>query len=614
MSGFLAMLDLAGDRVDEELLARLTARMAYRGPDASSTHAGAGFGFGHTLARTGEPAHDAFQPLVSAATGCVFAGDVRVDDRDRYLRELGGGDDRQPANADAALILAGYERWGADVVDHLLGDFAFAIWDPRARQLFCARDHIGVKPLYFAIGEATVLVSNSVRCLRGHPMVSDRLDEHAVADYLIFGFNRHAERSAFADLRRLAPATTLTIGVEDPHPHLRRYWRLPVRDTLRLSRDEEYVERLDSLLAEAVGDRVRGPAGVLMSGGLDSTSVAATAAKLMRTRGAAGGLDAFTYYYADLIADEEADYAALAASALNIPLHRVRLDEDRAVDFWRTANPATPEPMSVPMTGRMARYFEEAGGGIRVGLTGEGGDPASQLLPGDALRHVSRHPIAGVLASLRYRRRRGRLPRLGLRTAVRRRLGRGTAARPVYPPWLPPSMERRLELRHRFEALNARDGEARAIRPASHSDLGSPEWSLILEGYDPGYTKFAADIRHPWLDVRVLDFMLRLPPIPWCVDKEIVRRTMGTTLPPEIVERPKAPLAGYPLFDATLDGLADVLDIASATPSLAEFIDIGRFLGIAGKPERLRPSEYEVITRPLGLALWLRQLNATTET
>ena len=609
MSGFLAVLNPAGAPVDEELLARLTARMKYRGPDATSTLTCGRVGFGFTLSRTGEPGHDESQPVLSTASGCVIAADARVDDRARFRDALADKTGAPPATAsDAELILRGYEAWGSGLTDRLLGDFAFAVWDPRAGTLFCARDHIGVKPLYYAVVGSTVLVSNSSRCLRGHPQVSDRPDEKAIGDYLIFGFNRHADRSAFADIRRLPPAAALTVDGSAPtHVSVRRYWRLPVADVVRYRRESEYIERFNSLFSEAVADRVRGSAAVLMSGGLDSTSVAATARRVQSRRAGESRLEAFTYFYDTLMEDEEADYAAIAADAVGLPLRRVRLDDDRAAELWLTADADTPEPMAIPMTGNMTRFFTTSATGIRVGLTGEGGDPATHLLPDDGLRYLGKHAIAGGLAAWSYRRRHGRLPRIGLRTAIRHRLGSSSTNPAVYPPWLNPAMEQSFGLRDRFDALNAAPSDPDAVRPAAHRHLASPDWSSILGSYDPGYTKFPADVRHPWLDIRLVSFLLRLPPIPWCVEKEIVRRALHPVLPSAIVDRPKAPLAGHPLFDATRDGLPEVLDVASRVPGLAEFVDVDRFLTIAGKPERLRPFEYEVLTRPLGLALWLRR-------
>ncbi len=609
MSGFLAMLNPAGAPVDEELLARMTARMKYRGPDATSTLTCGRVGFGFTLSRTGEPGHDDSQPLLSSASGCVIAADARVDDRDRFRGALADKTGEPAASAsDAELILRGYEAWGSGVTDRLLGDFAFALWDPRAGTLFCARDHIGVKPLYYAVLGSTVLVSNSSRCLRGHPEISDRPDEQAIGDYLIFGFNRHPDRSGFADIRRLPPASTLTVNVSAPtHAAVRRYWRLPVADVIRYRRESEYIERFNSLFSAAVADRVRGSAAVLMSGGLDSTSVAVTAKRVQSSHAGESHLEAFTLFYDTLIEDEEPEYAAIAADAIGLPLHRVRLDDDRAAELWLTADADTPEPMGTPMTGNLARFFTTSAAGIRVGLTGEGGDPATHLLPDDGFHYLRKHAIAAGLAAWSYRRRHGRLPRIGLRTAIRRRLRSSTTDGAVYPPWLNPALERSLGLRDRFDALNAPPSDPDAVRPAAHRDLASPEWSLLLEGYDPGYTKFPADVRHPWLDIRLVSFLLALPPIPWCVEKEIVRRAMRPALPAEIIDREKAPLPGYPTFDATRDGLREVLDVASRVPSLAEFVDVDRFLTIARKPERLRPYECEILTRPLGLALWLRR-------
>ena len=106
------------------------------------------------------------------------------------------------------MILRAYCVWGEDCVAHLLGDFTFAMWDGPKRRLFCARDHLGVKPLFYAQIGQTVVISNTLDCVRLHPAVSRDLNDSAIADFLFFGANQQSDTTSFRDIRRLPSAHT----------------------------------------------------------------------------------------------------------------------------------------------------------------------------------------------------------------------------------------------------------------------------------------------------------------------------------------------------------------------------------------------------------------------
>src|SRR5712692_2905652 len=206
MSGIVGILNLDGAPVDRLLLRQLTDSMAYRGPDAQYTWAEGPVGFGHAMLRTTTESMREKQPC--SLDGQVWiTADVRVDSRADLIRKLEARVRESLEDAtDAALILHAYHAWGEDCVRHLLGDFAFAIWDGPRRRLFCARDHFGIKPFYYASAGKCLLFSNTLDCLREHPAVSDRLNDLAIADFLLFDSNRDPGATTFADIERIPPA------------------------------------------------------------------------------------------------------------------------------------------------------------------------------------------------------------------------------------------------------------------------------------------------------------------------------------------------------------------------------------------------------------------------
>ena len=171
-----------------------------------------------------------------------------------------------PDATDVELILRAYLVWGEDCVEHLLGDFAFAIWDGPKQKLFCARDHLGVKPFFYAHLGQKLIFSSSLDCIRQHPAVSDRLNDLAIADFLLFDLNQDLATTSFADIQRIPPAHVAKWSADGTQ--LRRYWTLPIDEPLYFRRDDDYVDRFRELLDQAVDDRLRTKKiAVFMSGG-----------------------------------------------------------------------------------------------------------------------------------------------------------------------------------------------------------------------------------------------------------------------------------------------------------------------------------------------------------
>ena len=197
MSGIVGIVNLDHSPVDDRLLQRMTRFMAYRGPDAQTTWVDGHVGLGHTMLRTTrESAHER-QPCTLDGQIWITA-DARVDDRDALVRKLKhAGRVHLEAPTDVELLLHAYHVWGEACVKHLIGDFAFAIWDKRSQRLFCARDHFGIKPLYYSHRANSLLVSNTLNCLRQHPSVSDTLNEQAIGDFLLFDINQNPATTTF---------------------------------------------------------------------------------------------------------------------------------------------------------------------------------------------------------------------------------------------------------------------------------------------------------------------------------------------------------------------------------------------------------------------------------
>lgn len=546
MSGIVGIINLDGEPVDRELLKRMTDFIAYRGPDEQQIWVDGNVGFGHTMLRTTWESATECQPLTCDGKVWLTA-DARVDGRDDLIERLQAKvrQDLKSAN-DAELILHAYHFWGEDCVKYLIGDFAFAIWDARERKLYCARDQFGVKSLYYARVANCFVFSNTLNCLRRHPAVSATLNDLAIADFLLFGLNRDSATTTFQDIARLPGSHSLSVSAEQLK--VRRYWSLPADVHLSYKHLGDYTERFRELLAESVKDRLRTDrVAVELSGGLDSTTVAATVKRLMPNANLDSALKGFCVSYERLIPDRERYYADLAAKALGIPIEHMTGDDFPLFEETDCRKPR-PEPFNIhPLSAISTGFLRRVAAHSRVVLTGWDGDTWMSETPRHYFRFMLKSGQLGRLASAVswYVRSQRQPPPFGIRTSLIRLLRKHSPELP-YPRWLEPSFEARLKLAARYKQAGSERRSAHPTRPSAFKTLGSSSWAYLFEEYDAGITGLPLEARHPITDVRVVEFLLRLPPIPWCVNKEIMRAAMWGVLPDEIIRRPKTPLAGDP--------------------------------------------------------------------
>jgi asparagine synthase (glutamine-hydrolysing) len=602
MSGIVGMVSLDGTPVDERLLRQMTDSLAYRGPDRRKIWLDGPVGFGHALLCTTFESEHEEQP--ASLDGRVWmTADARVDGRADLVEQLGSRGDRALRSAsDAQLILHAYRAWGEDCVEHLLGDFAFAIWDGPMRRLFCARDHFGIKPFYYARIQGGIVFSNTLDCVRLHPGVGDALNELAIGDFLLFGHNREPTTTTFADVRRLAPAHSLTCEQGTLRP--RRYWALPRDGRIRHRRSQDYVEHFSEILRGAVADRLRvGHVGVWMSGGLDSTSITATAQQLLSACDASFVLRAHTIVYDRLIPDEERYYAQLAAEALGVDISYFAADDYGPLDGWDQSALSTPEPTDDPFLLMRTHQLQQAAWHSRVLLCGEGGDEV--FWSSYVVDLLGRMPLlelgASIARSLVFHRRR---PGGGIRAKLRKWLGRGSQLR-SFPAWLNDAFTDRMDLRWRWKQVNAVEPVGdHPLRPAAYGRLALAPWSWYFESFDPGVTRIPVEGRYPFLDVRLVSYLLAIPPIPWCIDKYLLRRAMHGVLPNSIRLRPKAALRGDPLRAQLRRADVEWLDRFDPTPELARWVERTAVPPLAGGRDGL---DSWLNVRPLCLNYWLRR-------
>lgn len=600
MSGIVGTYHLDGSGADRHHLDQALHRIAHRGPDGRGLWLEGSVGFGHQMRYTTPESVGTTQPLEDTESGIVLTADARIDNRDELTRAL-GWTSRPPSDvSDGALILGAYKKWGRDGPAHLLGAFAFALWDPREHMLLCARDHMGVKPLFYVYEPGRLFAfGTEIKAVLKCSGAPRTINDARVADYLC-RWGGDPETTFFESIRRLPPAHMMTVRADGVS--VQRYWALDRHRELSLGSDAAYVEGFREVFSEAVRCRLRSvdKAGVMLSGGLDSSSVACVARALPESP---CPLPTFSAIFPGLpqaereVSDERRYLDALEAQG-GLDPHRVSLDDVSPLEGIDQVLRHLDQP---PYIGNLYLYrrlhaaCQRAGVGVL--LDGAEGDDAVSYGYG-YLMELAAHRRWSA-----FNREAAALARRidGLRSAVFHRFGASalreeytggewlafahdtrTVARGLDLPYsdllwtcaLKPSIPapvRRLwrkwksrgsngdrpsnsTVMARQELLARTDFERRRERFERQRQLvdytareahwhalhgGAGDIATVLEEVDGLAAMHGLEQRHPFYDVRVLSYCLALPPDQKLRDgwtRSILRRAIGD-LPAEIRTR-----------------------------------------------------------------------------
>ncbi len=283
MSAIFGLLHLDKRPVTAEELARMGDALAMYGKDGGEQWQQGAVGLGQRLFQV--TPEDAFeqQPLMSANSKVYLVCDGRIDNRREVLETLKLS---APATEtpDSVLLLHAYERWGRECVRHLIGAFTFALWDEHSRQLMIARSALASPSLFYHASPQTLSFATMPKGLFALPFIAHTIDEEYLADYLA-RTSTEATGTFYMNVKRLLPGQLLLAQGEKWS--VETFWQPELTHTIHFTRDEEYVESFCEIFERVVQDRLRSrtPVGVMMSGGLDSTSIAAVAARFYQTTG-----------------------------------------------------------------------------------------------------------------------------------------------------------------------------------------------------------------------------------------------------------------------------------------------------------------------------------------
>ncbi len=377
--------------------------LAHWGPDHTGSWVGGEIGLGHLALWTTPESIQETQPYVHQPSGVVVAADARIDNGDDLVPELGLSLAPGQRAGAAELIAAAYERWRDDCPEHLIGDFAFALWDSRRKTLLCARDPMGLRPFYYFAAPDRFLFGTEIKAIFTDERIPRDLDRLRLLLYVVAAHQEGA-RTQYEAVRALEPATLLVI---DPHGiRTRRYWQLDEEREIHFERDDDYVDAFDELLQSAVDARLRSafPVGGMLSGGLDSTTLLSFASRsryLAQPR-----MIGFTWALAegdDWYVRDEREFVDAYLGENSVDHHYIIADATRIFADCPELNHLHDGPnwdlFHYAITPTFARAAEN---GVRVLIFGNGGDETASYFAPDCLMSLMLHlqPRA-LLAELR---------------------------------------------------------------------------------------------------------------------------------------------------------------------------------------------------------------------
>jgi asparagine synthase (glutamine-hydrolysing) len=366
-------------RIRDEVRAcveRISVALRHRGPDGAGLWATErnAVVFGHRRLAIIDLSEAGAQPMVDAASGCAITFNGEIYNFRELRRELEALGEQFHSSSDTEVVVKAYKVWGLAVVPRLRGIFAMAIWDPRSGSVHLIRDHLGIKPLYWTVvrngslGRETLLFASEVRALLASGVVERRLDPAAVASYLSQGFVI-GPTTIVEGIKLLPAASIMTIapgkGTPDANSRtLECYWRPPSSELRRTTEEELREELASTVLMQLVSDA---PLGIFLSGGIDSSAVAALASEAEPD-----AVHTFTIGFEEAGLDESR-YAARVAAAIRSRHTNVTLREKdfllQLPDALSAIDQPTFDAINTYFVSRAARNA-----GMTVALAGTGGD------------------------------------------------------------------------------------------------------------------------------------------------------------------------------------------------------------------------------------------------
>ncbi|MFA7197858.1 MAG: asparagine synthase (glutamine-hydrolyzing) [Methanoculleus sp.] len=523
MCGIAGQFVLNGEEADAGLVGAMAERLRHRGPDGEGRYFSGPVGLAHRRLAIIDLSEEGRQPMESedGSFQIVFNGEIY---NYRELREeLSAAGHRFASATDTEVILHAYEEWGRDCLARFNGMWAFALWDGRRRELFCARDRLGVKPFYYTIAGGSFLFASEIKALRAHPEVGMRPNDRMFMTFLAWGVADHTPETMYDGVFQVPPAHSLVVskeGVGEPE----RYWDVVMNGASRGAGDDEAARRVHDLLTDAVRLRLRSdvPVGTCLSGGIDSSTVTALINVLLREEGPESVGErqkTFSVCFDDPRFDESKHIDTVVA-ATGVASHRTTPDTKGLWEDIGRLLSMQDEPFASLSIYAQYCVMRLAGDEVKVVLDGQGAD----------------EQLGGYIAyQAPYIR--GLLRRREFLAALREGIGSARHHGSFFS-WA----ARQSRVRSKRRGLLRGDAPA-VLRYAGSLDevlkreVTASNLPLLLHWEDRNSMAFSIEARVPFLDYRLVEYLAGLPldqKVRGGVTKYVLRRAIRGLVPEAI--------------------------------------------------------------------------------
>ncbi|HII84297.1 MAG TPA: lasso peptide isopeptide bond-forming cyclase [Methanobacterium subterraneum] len=323
MSAITGIFYRDGRLVNNNQIKKMNDVLSHRGPDGSNVWCEGSVALGHQMLWT--TSESLKEELPFEEEDLVITADARIDNRNELSEKLGIPDIEDVS--DSYYILKAYKKWGEKCPEKLLGDFAFVIWDKKKEILFCARDHMGVKPLYYYLSDVAFFFATEIKALFCFEEVPCKLNELKLAHFMmdVYSDNAEKELTFFKNIFRIPPAHAIKLN--PALSQIRRYWELDRNLKIELDSEKDYITKFLEIFTEAISCRLRSafPIGFELSGGLDSSSVVSVAKKILE-KDDKSQINTFSLVYPDIPESDESYYINKLEDLGGIKAHYLRGD------------------------------------------------------------------------------------------------------------------------------------------------------------------------------------------------------------------------------------------------------------------------------------------------
>jgi asparagine synthase (glutamine-hydrolysing) len=672
MSGIFGVHYINGHPVEGKDLEKMADILAHRGPDGTDIWVEDSTGLGHRMLWTTPESLLEKLPFINETSDLVITSDARIDNREELINTLQFANCPSEKISDSQLILAAYEKWGESCSENLLGDFAFVIWDKRKQSLFCARDHFGVKPFYYHYKSGKRFVfASEIKALFAIKQVPRRLNEVRMGDYLTLTMEDQVITS-YQEILRLPPAHSMVIsqGVVKSWS----YWSLDPSREIKLPTNEAYAQEFRKIFTEAVRCRLRSAFPVIshLSGGLDSSAVTCVARNIL-TQEKKTSLHTISTIYDNVTECDERPYINAVVEQGGLTPHYVYGDESGPLSNLEMIFHYEDEGMLGPshfypwLVNRASKEL-----GTRIALDGFDGDTtvshgitrltelacqgkwkiffqeakavsphynSSQIhlfkvygLPYfieqakqwrwatflKAVQQIHKHigvsrkqlVINYAVKSIREQVR--KFLKGFLKKQDRLKQGKQSAA--LNRPLVNNNFANEIRLDERINRLNPKQEEPRTLREEHWRNLTQGVMTYTLEQSDQYAAMFSIESRHPFMDKRLIEFCLAIPPEQKLFNgfgRMVMRRALEGILPEKVQWRGGKADMSANFDDGFINRDRQILDevMSQKIQRLEKYVNLDflrdAYEKIISPENQASDDEWIAVWQAVILALWL---------